>query len=1019
MGKKLHKSKSNFTLKRLHQSGNYGNIYERDYLTITKGSTSPEGLISVYNPISFKYYISIGYNGTKIYNYGEWLTNASCGGTNWTTNCMPKTVSDANKIIIKSNSKKLTDFVCYSSASELIRTSLDNIISNFPGELYVTENDLKNDIKSMPDEIKNSELYNFANNGVFFIVKNPMNIDITQISIPEKNILSEIRYFCKSFLKYQIIDDNDKTYDVINWEVIERQDNIQNECLTNGLFLGIVKLTGKDVDSDETILISLYVFFYEGEMLIISENKNYHIRPNQNVIDNFFNKLDDFQKILLNRDTNYSAIFETYIEDEENGWYTSKETYTWPLDKGGWNLLINGPEYTTYIDSLSDLAIGYDENFTDAIWRTMTHEAIGNMDLTFSQNGDFFENIYSSKVKKVLNIIGRQFDNIKRYADNIKTTNNISYTQENNLPDYFLTDNLDLNGWETKNILNYISNDVITEPLYDFGVSSFTASDANSEFLRRLRLNTKNIFLKKGTKQGIEDLLGIFGFHSVNWVESYYALTETKTEYYRNAYELREYVYDVEPYIVDETTLNNIQNINSLKNNFEDVNEGLDEQNPYDGLLITDAIIDDKNYIIPWFDKELNYDGNVYFQMKGGWMKDIKTNNNYDYTVSNIYSYDTQDSILESGKFPGYYYYIKSEDKCYLCKDDYTFEVFPKKNTLEVNRLPENKQENISYLIYNKKYYYWTETPSDATIQNTELISKEETLNTYIEGKEYVILKDVYYKWDGEKYSKYGTYIEMDNIPTDVYLTDGNLNDLKNKFIDNNKGNNPHSGYYDDGGTYIKPYRQWFVNSSFATKNMPSTDNLGFNMELKESDKCMVVNDDNILESLYTLNCKRFKIVFDLYYEKFIREDVLPYLKQVIPSTTIIEFDFDNLNKPRKITFESRGVQDDTNTDLFNSYPPIYETEELNIKINNTHTETYYYKSNMTWEDWVNNSDYNTSSKYNIDNTGKVYYNGDITTNSGEKYVKYLILKNDGSSLETKYCNASDLITLHEEYIIE
>ena len=52
-------------------------------------------------------------------------------------------------------------------------------------------------------------------------------------------------------------------------------------------------------------------------------------------------------------------------------------------------------------------------------------------------------------------------------------------------------------------------------------VKGYTASDANNEFLRRLFLNSNNIFSKKGTKQAIEDLMGVFGFHSQDWYDKY------------------------------------------------------------------------------------------------------------------------------------------------------------------------------------------------------------------------------------------------------------------------------------------------------------------------------------------------------------------------------------------------------------------------------------------------------------------------------------------------------------------
>lgn len=84
----------------------------------------------------------------------------------------------------------------------------------------------------------------------------------------------------------------------------------------------------------------------------------------------------------------------------------------------------------------------------------MTHEAIKNLDWTFTkQNSDDieeYETIDTSRVQPALRIWGRQYDDIKRYIDNIKYMTNISYNKQNNLPDYFITDALECAGWETK-----------------------------------------------------------------------------------------------------------------------------------------------------------------------------------------------------------------------------------------------------------------------------------------------------------------------------------------------------------------------------------------------------------------------------------------------------------------------------------------------------------------------------------------------------------------------------------------
>lgn len=944
MAKKLNKSKSNFTLRRLHQSGNYGNIYERDILTISGGGFSPEEQIPIYNSPTFKLSVRAGYNGRKIYNHSDWLINDYCSSsTAWTIGCIPKPNKDDSKVIIKPNKTKLTDFICYSSASELIRASIDDIIYKFPGELYITKNMVSPGLSIFEDGmLSDSDLFKIISNGEYFLVKNPLKIDVTQPSILYGDSNVPYKFFCASYKDYNIIDETNNVYSVIKWEVSGVPNNDDKECLDNGKYLGDILLTGVNNDENNksnSVEIKLLAFYYENEMLLLCDGKyDYHIRPNNQIIDDYFDNLDDFQKIILNRNTNYCAKFETYIEDDEIGWYISEKDYKWPLSDGDWNISVDGVDFNNYIKSLSDLALGYDENFTDAIWRTMTHSAISNMDLTLIQNeNETFIN--NSKVKKVLNIIGRQFDDIKSFIDSIKNCNKITYTQDNNLPDYFLSDNLELSGWETQSLFNNISESIITEPMYGSRVSGFTASDANNEFLRRLKLNSKDILSKKGTKQGIEDLLSLFGFHSIEWLKSYYNVIPIESELYAKSYEIKEYVNVIEtPYITNSDTITDIKTLNSQKNNYDDSGESGEMVNPYQGLVITDVVIDDDNYIIPWFDKNINYDGDIYFQMKGGWMKDGKISNTnyaeYEHTVSNIFSFETIDDLYPGIRKIGYYYYVQNEDKCYVCNDDLTLGIYPQKNTLVCNELPMIEQIGYKYILCNEEYYYWVNIPTEIDSINILELTNEEQLNDKYDDYHYVKFNGNYYEWNEKekKYTQYAKYIKYIGVPSNAYIESGRLNDLKKKFTNINKGNNPHTGIYDDGSTYLAPYRNWFINSSFNTE-IDNIDKYGFNVSFKEdkNSKCTVVNDNNLLESLYTLNSKFIKINFDEHYETFIRENILPYLKQMIPSTTIIEYDFIPLNVSQKIVFQIDGKQDDTDTYLFEIKPPFEEVENTFI----------------------------------------------------------------------------------------
>ena len=864
MAKKLYKSKSNFTLRRLHQSGNYGHIYERDYTTISNTSPVPEGQIYTYSSPIFKTSVRAGFNGQKLYFYGDYVKNICNGdtGTTWTLSCMPVPDINDNKIIIKPNIHRITDFACYGSASELLRVSTRNILLNFPAEIYIGNTITLNDLNliqsnSIPE---NSQLfkdytYSINNNKPLYLVENPLYIDITQLIIPEDNTTSKLKYFCESYTKYRIIIDKEddsnsnlNNSDVTSWIV---DSEYTNSCLNNGDLLATVTI-------NDNLIIKVY--FYDNNLLYLSTTSNVRIRPNDKIINDFFNSLNDFEKVILNRETNYSAKFETYLEDDEKGWYMVEKTYKWPVSNGDWNIAINDIDYENYINSLNDLIYGYDKYYTNSIWRDMTHDAIVNMDLTISGDDSY---INSTKIWQLINIIGRQFDEIKKYADNIKATNTISYKQENNSPDYFLNDNLEISGWETQNILKNFSEEDITDPMYEGRSVGFTASDANNEFLRRLNLNSKFILNKKGTKQAIEDLMGVFGYHSTNWLRKYYGGLPNNA-CLSKTFEIKEVSYST-GILNDNTIIDKIQKINELKEGFFDENINTDISiNPYQGLPVAEAFLNNTKYLIPWFDKYLEYDGKAYFQMKGGWAKNMKTNK-YEQTISNIYFFKTKEEITPD-LYKKEYYYVDKDEKIYIYNGT---EIVDAKKT--------------------KEQYVKIDSPNDSNDGNTITLNDLPDEKVGDDNIKYIYLStdNNYYIWHKSE---------------DGILT---LDDIKKEIIDNNKGNNPHSGDYDDGAEYIDFYKNLFKYANFSdftksylTKENINVDIYGFNNVItKYNDKCKFIENNDVVDSLYNINAKKIFIDFAETHRTFLEENVIPYIKQIIPSTTIFIYNFKDFTK--------------------------------------------------------------------------------------------------------------------------
>lgn len=810
--KKLFKSKTNFSIRRLHQSGNFGNIYERDYSTIVNSLDNPGGQIPILNSPTFKITVGAGVNKKKRYHYGDWIGNPYSLNNNWTLDNMPNSEQKGNLINVETYSKRLTDFVCYGSSYELIKTSLRNIVSKYPAEIFVTDTtlmesgifDLENNLSSVST---GSTMFNYID---YLIVDNPMLIDIIQNSVSDFNVLNQLRYISNSIYEYDIISANGdvilsgnefKKWNETNdgnlemWEVLSPTDN-DKPCFNNGDLIANV-IFNEIKDNKTQPLIEIYCFYLDGELLYLTDknNKNIRIRPNKDVVEKFFNELNDFEKILLNRNTNYTSTFETYYENEETGWQMYEKKYTWPTTLGDWNIAINGLLYSGYIDDLTKLALGYDELFTNSIQRDMTHEAINNMDMTggvvINEDDEIVNS--SNKMSKVLNSVGRQFDEIKKYADNIKNTNLITYTRENNIPDYFLSDNLNLSGWEIKEILNDVSKDTTTPPMYSDKSTGYTVKDVNSEFMRRLKLNSKYILSKKGTKQCIEDLMAIFGYHSTDWLKRYYGSLMPKN--LRKAYILTEHTYVANGYASNKTSddvIRNVKRINQLKDSYdiEGINNPDSIVDDYQGLPVAEVdltipidanvnnikIVDEiptekiENLEIKYLKRLDNYYEWVGYKelseaptnssgsekINGTVVPSEKTSGNTPYIFLNLYYY----------QWSGYYRKIIGVPSDAV--NNSNVKIIQNINELNV------RDSRYKYVMLNGDYYSWdfngnnnngcyvilNQTPNDVRIKNTKVYNSVPSIKD--ESAKYVIVRGEYYEWDGK-------YVLMSHIPSDSY----------------------------------------------------------------------------------------------------------------------------------------------------------------------------------------------------------------------------------------------------------
>ena len=827
--------KSNYTLRTKHKTLNKKDtsIYVRDYMVTTNNGGWDSGSMP-YGESNFKMVHRFDEKEARKHSYGKWLNNSE--GDVWTLKEIEAGLSKYDNIkeinknmVMNTNYKSLLDFAYFGSCSELIKASVSDIIQKFPGELYVTNKEFSyydeklDDIVTIIADASNGH----RKEGKLYYIDNPFGIDIFTPSI-SPSTENKFKYFCVSRNSYKILNKYLTPFgtDMQRW-VVEFQPNVNLKCLRDGQFVGKVLLSGEyngsnieynivyniDIDIEQTAgkispssTFIVYVYFKDGEFVYLTDSlwEGYHIRLSDEKIEDFYqNKLDDFERFLLNRETKprYLIEIET-LKESETGFKTGSMKLNWPILNGGWNLDIESPKYSSYIEKLLNQSQLYDEYYSNNLWRMMTHDSIKNMDLTFQNeklnedNSDY--NIGISKLEGLFWAYGREFDDLKRYIENLKVVNNVSYDDKSQIAENILYEKASLNGWELYNPVQYLKNDTEVKQLYNNQFKTYTLSEVKSRFFTELLLNSKHIFARKGTKYGIEMLLTLFGFCSYDYGKhSYPNLSpneqisgKTKWEDLNGREKELYYDYKIDEFVAVATNSSSdvlseneefpCAKYNALKTGFFGPSEFNMDVDPLEGLpvrevnfITKDGLV--KKYIIPWYDK-IQYNSNsMYFQMYGGWgkisLKDI------DETIN----------ITQSEK---------QHFKELRSKDD--FRIYSE--TLKYIKVKENIPDLLKtdYSSLNNGDIYYVNSVVEGEYHYYVLEDKEKSGS--LEG------------WTPVTEEDFST--KTKNALNIVYLE---------TIIDDYRANNPHVGYgkYDDGNEYLEYFRHLFkyeIDNSTADK---------------------------------------------------------------------------------------------------------------------------------------------------------------------------------------------------------
>lgn len=601
-------------------------------------------------------------------------------------------------------------------------------------------------------------------------------------------------------------------------------------CPSVGDYVATIRITIKGLLDDSGLMDTvLNIYAVRGEdlevkYLVKRDGLFYHIRPRESLsyYDNFIDSLNMFGKTLMGIYSGKKNVAKFEILSEtDNSIKKEIRAFTFPTGDGGYNIETEGSALSLYISTLGKIAMNYDEIYTDNMYRLMTHESLKNFDWTkdFNGNGGDLDNEYvttGEKFKSIIRVMGYAFDQEKAYIDCIGNTMTVTYDNRSNLPDYFLSDSLEVDGWDVTTIYPFNlkqysredgreigtimwddesqrtnrykrtfsenTTDIITpyasieNATYwscvngsmqeitleeDNGQTYFnedgkikkitreysdsvewTIPDINNAFLKRLRLNSKQLLRKKGTVDGIESMLGLFGFKSRRWFES---LNTTRTngkfetKYGANLTKKIPFDFDIKEYVEiahpiketwdvahDNYTIDFYNSCKTIPYNTESYINGIyinyqglpvayrDLDNTYlaskteSGTTIQYETTDvsDSNIIVnsngelvkarrlyPDFESNGIYDGDMFYQMNGGWLNywpykfDLKNDVVINYsgttcteTLRNVKQTENIESLLSvsmSDLSDNIIFYVNDLSTNYAIIDGQIYELIP------------------------------------------------------------------------------------------------------------------------------------------------------------------------------------------------------------------------------------------------------------------------------------------------------------------------------------------------------
>jgi hypothetical protein len=384
------------------------------------------------------------------------------------------------ELLLNLDKTDLKTFVGFGSAYEYLRISVENILTNYPGSLYVNTNVTRNGVTTI-----SGYSYNMVTNTCEFIAfsntivnKYGLVFDRNNSNLPDDEELKNLN------LSYR---------DYVVWS----PDNPSNNASA------VIGFTG-DTQSQPYVRVKAIGNPFPrvtGGTAAIS----FHIKPNNVMFEEYRALLTKFERYIVSKRKGIDGFVFTMKDptmlDDGSIEYTNTELLWRTGD--GYTPDSDTPAYRRFLESLLILGEKYDQIKTDLIARFLTPASLKTYDLT-----------EEGKITKLLRLYGWEFDKLKEFIDSLVYINRVSYDKKNNIPDQLVSNLARTFGWNYFSLVNEteLVNSLLSIDENERNLDEdLLPAEIDIELWRRILINTNYFWKSKGTREAIKSMFLLIG----------------------------------------------------------------------------------------------------------------------------------------------------------------------------------------------------------------------------------------------------------------------------------------------------------------------------------------------------------------------------------------------------------------------------------------------------------------------------------------------------------------------------